>query len=84
MDATLLVFIAVTTLLAVVAPTESVAVTVKLKVPAAVGVPLSTPALERVRPVGAEPAADLEPVEPLHPHVEDRDLRRPLQGHPRL
>ena len=33
----------------------SVALTVKLKVPVAVGVPLSTPALLRVRPPGKVP-----------------------------
>jgi hypothetical protein len=36
---------------------ESVTRTVKLKVPAAVGVPLITPVLARLRPLGNEPLA---------------------------
>jgi hypothetical protein len=38
-------------------PTLSVAATVKLKVPAALGVPLSTPALLNASPVGSVPTA---------------------------
>jgi hypothetical protein len=39
---------------------ESVAFTVKLKLPEAVGVPLITPAVERVNPAGSEPEAKLQ------------------------
>jgi hypothetical protein len=40
---------------------ESVTVTLKLGVPAAVGLPLSTPAAERARPPGS-----VEPLETAH------------------
>ena len=42
-------------LVVAVAPDESVTLTVKLNVPNAVGVPLSTPAADKVRPAGNVP-----------------------------
>ena len=44
-------------LVVAVAPDESVTLTVKLNVPAAVGVPLSTPAADKVNPAGNVPVA---------------------------
>ena len=39
---------------------ESLTVTVKLELPDALGVPLITPAVERVNPAGSEPEAKLQ------------------------
>ena len=39
---------------------NAVAVTVKVKVPAAVGVPLSKPAVVKVNPVGKEPTVTVK------------------------
>ena len=51
------------------APNESVAVTVKVKLPAAVGVPDSTPVLLSVRPVGSVPLVAASVTVPVPPVV---------------
>ena len=60
-----------------VAPEESVTVTVKLKVPAAVGVPAKIPPLARVRPTGRVPADIVQaypaPVPPVAVNVVEYD-----------
>jgi hypothetical protein len=58
-------------------PEESVTVTVKLKVPAAVGVPARIPPLTRVRPPGSVPADTVQaypaPLPPVAASVTEYD-----------
>jgi hypothetical protein len=60
-----------------VAPEESVTSTVKLKVPAAVGVPARIPPVARVRPPGNAPADTVQaypaPVPPVAVNVAEYD-----------